>query len=277
MAELFQHKAAVTVDTIRVEDLDLAFRIDADLGKKPNKAEVSLFNLAPSHRDELEQLEEAVVVVEAGYESGVTRIFRGDMREAKSTRQGADIVTKIEAADGEQRHRAARTNRSFGRDTRVGDVLSAIASDLGVDPGNGRSVAEAAIETGRKLFTGGTVVSGKAVDELTRVTDSAGLEWSIQGRRLQFLERGKALKGTAVRLTPDTGLLGSPELSSKGVLRARMLIIPDVFPGRRIQIESEHVDGIFRVEKCSYIGDTSADSWDIEVEAKAEQAGRAAA
>jgi hypothetical protein len=47
-----------------------------------------------------------------------------------------------------------------------------------------------------------------------------------------------------------------------------MLMVPDVWPGRRVRIESEEIDGTFQVSKASYSGDTRGDSWNIEIEAE---------
>ena len=121
------------------------------------------------------------------------------------------------------------------------------------------------------MLTQGLTVDGPATDELERITSSLGLEWSIQDEKLQLLALGKSLRGKGVRLAPETGLLGAPSIDKKGVVTAECLMIPDVFPGRRIQIEGENLRVIIRADRCHYTGDTFGDDWTIEVSGKEER------
>ena len=196
-------------------------------------------------------------------------IFDGDLRKAHSRREGPDVVTEVEAADGERAYRTARVNRSFGAGTSLGSVIQSIGRSLGVGVGNLAELAtQAGFEGLGQLFSEGTVTSGPAREEFSGLLDSAGIEWSIQDNTLQLLPRGQALAGTAVVLSSDTGLVESPSVDSEGVATAKMLMIPDVFPGRKVQIESEFVRGLYRVTKAKFIGSTFGTEWFIEIEGK---------
>jgi hypothetical protein len=110
------------------------------------------------------------------------------------------------------------------------------------------------------------VLNGQAADILDRMARSSGYEWSVQDGQLQFLEVGKALQRTAVSLTPDTGLLGSPEVGEKGVVTARSWLQPSIIPGRKVHIRSRQVNGFFRVLKLLHRGDTRGSEWYTEIE-----------
>ena len=105
---------------------------------------------------------------------------------------------------------------------------------------------------------------------MTGLAQSAGLEWSIQNGNLQLLGRGAALAAKAIVLRADTGLIGVPSIDSEGVVRARSLIVPDLFPGRKVEILSQAVRGFFAIEKATYTGDTTAGAqeWYVDIEAK---------
>ena len=270
MGRLLQRTASVTVDTLRVTELDIAFRVERDLKPEPNTAEIDIYNLAPANRKRLQGLGDAVVVLEVGYESGVSTIFRGDLKSAVTRRDGADLVTQVRAGDGARARQTARVNRSFAPGTPVEAVLREITGAMGVDTGDVGDILRAVVAGGRRILEGGFSASGNAAGELTRVTRSAGLEWSVQDGRLQLLSQGRALQGKAIRLSPDTGLIDAPEIDDKGQLRARTLIIPDLSPGKRVQVDSEFVTGVYRVEKTRHVGETSGEEWTIEIEAKAE-------
>lgn len=275
MPELFRRVAAVTVGTLRFTNLDFAFTVTKDLSREPNIAEVQVYNLSESSRRQVEQTEDQQVRIEAGYSSqgGSSVIFQGTLRKASSQRIGADVITKIEAGDGERSMRRARINRSFGSGTSLRTVVEAVGESMGVGAGNLAEVAQGVGFEGLGLvFSEGTVVSGDARREMNGLLESAGVEWSVQDGNLQLLNRGETLTSTAVVLRADTGLVESPSIDSEGVMRARALLIPGVFPGRRVEVLSEFVRGFYRVEKAVYSGDTSATEWYVEIEARVPRA-----
>jgi hypothetical protein len=103
---------------------------------------------------------------------------------------------------------------------------------------------------------------------MTRVAQSLGFEWSIQEGALQLLQNAEPLAATATLLTPSTGLVGTPSIDVGGILTAQALMIPDIFPGRLIVLESERLTGNYRVETCNYSGNTAGPDWYIDIEAK---------
>jgi hypothetical protein len=267
---LFQRQIAVTVDTVRVTDLDMSFNVTRSLSREPNTAELNIWNLRESTRQTIQSKSRVRVKIEAGYaEQQLTSIFDGFVEDVHTLRDGPDNVTTIRTSDGGRKQRRARTNRSFGRGARVERVLRRLARDLDVGQGNiNEAVANGSFEGLGREWANGTVVSGNAAEELSRILTSAGFDWSIQDGNLQILARQAAVQGTAVLLTPDTGLVETPTVDPDGIVTAKMLLIPDVFPGRKLNIISREFDGIFRAKKCEYIGDTAGNEWFIEVEAE---------
>jgi len=80
-----------------------------------------------------------------------------------------------------------------------------------------------------------------------------------------------------VLLTPDTGLIGSPERSDdieetqsgerkRLGWRVKSLLNPQIRPGDRLQIKSAEVDGVFRAENVNHFGDTEGGDWYTEAE-----------
>jgi hypothetical protein len=270
---LFGRRVAVTVgigggQALRVTGLDVAFRVSKTLAREPNTAEVQLWNLAPSTRQRFEAVKRQRIRIEAGYGDGLGVIFEGDLRKGASHRDGPAVVTTLEAADGERAYRGARVNRSFGPDTSLRSVIESVARSLGLGLGNLDEVSDADFEGLGQSYAEGTVVSGPARDELDGLLRSAGIEWLIQDGVLQLLVRDRALRATAVRLTPGTGLVESPSLDSENVLRARALLQPGIYPGRKVVVESEFITGTYRVQRAEYLGDTRGGDWIVEIEGK---------
>lgn len=283
MGVLFNRVVRVTVDTISIESgsLRVGFGVTKNLKEEPNKANVKIFNLSPSHRNQLEQKPDGVAVsIEAGYQPDpnaapdLSRIFLGTLRTSITVREGPDLVTGLESADGEKQVQTSRVAKSFARGTTTDAVFRELAKGIGVGDGN----LEAALKTIKakfsgagNVFPGGTVIYGSAAREMTRICASLDLEWSIQDGKLQILERGKTTLSKALVLSKDTGMLDSPTVDNKGVLTVKTLMIPDVFPGRIVVLNSQRLQGQYRIEETSHAGDSSqteAGEFSITIKAK---------
>jgi hypothetical protein len=133
------------------------------------------------------------------------------------------------------------------------------------------------------------VLSGNVASQLTRVVDSIGLTWSIQSGALQLLEKGKPLDLSAIKLTPKTGLIGSPEASidssvslgspqqfavgakkkvakppqpkDPSILRLRTLLIPGMIPGRKIELDSATFKGTYMLMETEAVGQSWSNDW----------------
>lgn len=266
MGQLFRRVIDVTVGTIALKSLDCQFQITKTLKPEPNTCELRIFNLNPTNRQALESAATVPVRVDAGYLDQVSTIFLGDLRQALTMKDGPDWVTTLTTGDGEKAVRTSRVNISVSKKTTADAVLKQIATALGVLPGN---LNEAAAKLrANQIFTQGTVISGNAAREMTAICKSLGLTWSVQDGKLQILELKKALDGEAILLSAATGLVDSPSVDNDGVLSATMLLTPDVFPGRKLVLDSLRLKGQYRIESCRYTGDTQSADWYINVEAK---------
>lgn len=266
--KLFKRKVRVVVSTIEITDLDMTFHVKKTLKPEPNTAEVTIFNLNPDHRSALEQLKVATVLIEAGYQDGTSTLFLGDLRTGVSTREGPDYVTKLSSGDGEKKIKKARAKVTMKKGVATpAKVLEAVAKSLGVGAGNLKQ-ALGQLSGITNHFSEGVVITGSSFREMNAICKSLGLIWSVQNGKLQILSARKALEGAAILLNKDTGLIGSPTVDNDGVATATMLLAPDVFPGRKLVLDSQRLKGQYRIESCDYSGDTHGQDWYIKLEAK---------
>jgi hypothetical protein len=276
VTDLFDRAAIVTVGTIQIDatspfaGLDVQFEVEKSDKREPNTAQIKIFNLNEDHQKELEELDGVPAKLEAGYRDNISTIFSGVLREASSIREGADDVTTISSGDGERNHRQARVNRSFAPGTPVRNVIRFVAQRTGVGLGNlEEQLTGIRLEDAGDVFKNGVTVSGNAFRELAILLKSTDRDFSVQDGVLQILRRNQALTGTAILLNANTGLIDSPSISSDGVVRARTLMIPDVFPGRKAQFDSRFVTGLHRIVRTKHLGDRAGNDWYIDIEAKA--------
>ncbi len=270
MTELFGRSIEASVDTIKLTGHRIKFKIVKTLKKEPNQAEVVIWNMNEQQRQQLTSKKQPEIRIAAGYGKDLTQLFVGTgiyVRHEIDTK--GNILTTVSTTDGGEKYQTARVNLSFGPRTKIDVVLKAIVEKMGLKTGNTSKVA-AELARGLKadIFLEGAVVSGSCATELSHLCRSAGLEWSIQDGALQFLELNKALDVFAIRLAPDTGLIGTPTVDNKGVLTAQCLLVKDLLPGRQVEIDSRFVKGRFRLETCKYSGDTEADEWYADIEGK---------
>lgn len=282
-AHLFKRAAVVTVGNIRIPcggdtNLDVTFEVEKTLTPAPNTAKVQIFNLTKHHRDQIAGAASTKLggnnkgvqlIIEAGYVGQTFRIFSAEtVRSLFSSREGPDVITTIETGDGEKLWRDSRIQKSYAPGTSVEAVIIDVAQAMGAGPGNLLAkVRRAALKGWGEVFTGGTAVSGRVAVELTRLTQGCGLTWSIQDGSLQLLETAGALDTTAIVLSSKSGLIESPSIDQKGTLQAKTLMIPDLFPGRKVKLEAENITGVFRVKRAKYIGQTDGADWGVDIEA----------
>jgi len=272
---LFKRAAKLIVDTIELvidpeaatKHLDIEFAVERSLKPEPNTAEIKVWNLNPDNRSALEEAKQVPVVLEAGYKDQTALIFSGTARTIFSVREGADIATVLQSGDAEKEYQTSRISLSVGKATPNLSVMQQIVKKIGVGEGN-LSTFSAQLAAAPLVLPAGGVLSGSASQIMTRIAQSLGFEWSIQEGAIQLLQVSEPLTTTAVLLTPNTGLVGTPSVDSDGLLTAQTLLIPELFPGRLVELESERLSGSYRVEKCAYGGTTYGDDWYIDFEAK---------
>jgi len=274
--ELYDRLASVTIDTLQLTEHDVTFSIEKTLEPEPNQCEVAVYNLNEDHRANLEELEPKAtdkrgipVRIEAGYRDGTSLIWLGDLRNVDTLRDGADWVTVLRSGDGEKSYKGGAVNVSYGPKTPIDTALRAMVRELGIGEGNvGKVVAGLKASGAGSLFADGAVISGPVARRLNDFAESADLEWSIQDGTLQFIDRGKTLDGQAVHLSDSSGMIGSPTVDNEGVLKVRMLMIPDVRPGTLLVVDADRIKGNYRVEKARWIGSNFGGEWYIDVEAE---------
>ncbi len=274
---LAKRHVALQVDTIAVSpELRIKFKSVKSYKPDVNTCEVSIFNLTAAQRAQLSKVKSPLLKLAAGYgdgSEGLTQLFYGHAIHVRHEIVGADIISTVSTTDGGKAKQTARVNISFDRNTKTDTVLRRIAEATGLGLGNVNKIAaEIARSVKTDIYTEGTVISGSACAELGHLLRSCGYDWSIQDEAIQIRKAGAAAEGFAVKLTPETGLIGSPSISSKGVCSGTCLLFKagsglDLVPGRLINVSSEFVNGQFILAKTTAGGDNYADEWFCDFEA----------
>ena len=286
--------------------LHFEFDIAKDLTPEPNRCSVSIYNLSENVRNALDALNvydpkrprgqkkpgprnrdaEALnkgkrsagsyrapktgrirVEITAGYrDTGTSLIFRGDMRRAISKfEQDGSWCTRIEGEDGGRTTVASRINESFGPGTSHLTVVRALADALGLGYGNLAEVA--GLLNGS--YPRGTVCTGPAAQELAGVLRRAKIGYTIKDGQLNFLPFGPPKTLPAVLLSPESGLIGSPQRQSDGLVQVTSLLNPQLALGSYVALDSKVLHGEYFVQRVKYRGSNYGDDWYAVLELRA--------
>ena len=289
MSELFRRAFKLAIGSIVIDGtavdyfpLDIAFTVAKSVKKEPNTIELQVFNLSADHRSEIESSRDVAVDLHAGYAGNMELIFSGDLRVSSTRkvskskksktklatkREALETITEISADDGGRAYRDARIAASYPPGVTVSALISACISAMSIGSGNLRDYATSSTITGiGATYPTGTVLYGKARDELDRIIRSAGLRWSIQNGNLQILSGNNPIQETAVLLNYETGLIGSPEKASDGTITARSLLIPELMPGRKVVLESKTGRDQCIIKRVVFSGDSAGNDWYASLE-----------
>lgn len=279
---------------VLIRDLRFSFNIEKTSSETLNESTLSIYNLNKETR-KLIEVPNNQVTLRAGYadDIGLINIFTGITRRTLTTREGSDWVTNIELDDGLLAYRDSKFSASFAADTKAINVLTFIANKFNLP------VYPIPTDLTNKTYPTGFSFVGRTREAMAKVCDYIGADWSIQDQHIQIIKKGSSLKRTGLLISQDSGLIGSPSLesktmsekaaskkgitaNSKGVIKRnkeqsdtsevkqrlevlgykiKSLMQPTLQCGQVVKLKSEGVDGFFRVESFTHVGDTYGGEW----------------
>jgi hypothetical protein len=196
---------------LSIKDLRVQFEVEKTVESAPNEAKIKIFNLTPEHEAQIkEEFDE--VILNAGYKDNIGMIFRGNIQHVYRYRNKTDTITEIVASDGDKDYRLATINTTFAAGSTNLDIIdAAIDSFQGVGDTNRGTIAVPG-----KVYLRGKVVTSNSRAALDNVSKECGVNWSIQNGELDMIGVDDFLPDVVV-INKETGMLGSPTVTDKGV------------------------------------------------------------
>lgn len=265
MSDLFLRRAVLKVGPRgkpgkEFDGLKIQFEVEKNSESFANPGKITIFNLNKDSRGALER-KDLVCFLSVGYGEAIGQIFQGDITKVKSEHNGIDWTTQIEAGDGQ----FAIEQTTFDKSYQAGVTMQTMLNDvIGSFTGNGLSVG--AVEgVKQESFNSGVTLSGSAKEILDDLTKKQGLEWSIQDGTIQILSPTDKTKEVAILCSKESGLIGRPAKREQG-LELKMLINPEFRPGRALLVESKEFNGIYRIRKVVFSGDSHEGEFVAKIE-----------
>lgn len=263
---LFRRKWRVQIDQLVVEELRVEFKIVKDIKKDPNTCHVKVYNLSRETRAKLDVGDTDVLILEAGYQDIIETVFIGDVHRTESYKEDTEWVTEFHLGDGIKAARSKNISKSINNGD-AQQALRELLNALGKGTGNLDQAISTLTATGTlKVGAPKYVFSGNVAAQIDKVSKDLGLSFSMQDGKPNFVQQGTLIDHDVVLLTPDTGLIGSPELTKKGQLKVTAVIQQKLIPGKAVMIKSQQVDGVFQIQKAEFEGDTHGDKWQVELQ-----------
>jgi hypothetical protein len=235
---------------IEVEGLRMSFDVTKDDTSEPNEATVSIYNLNRQNRYNLLKRGE-YMELEAGYGDDTGIIYKGAVRYAIEEKNENDYVTKLYFGTADS---ACLTiiNQCYEAGSSDSQAIKDCAAKMGVMIGH--------IPTSSTQYKRGRTVTGFAKNIMDNMARNADGKWSVQDDQLQVLASKKTLPNLAWHISTETGLIGSPEVTSEG-MRIKCLLNRHIVVGGVVSVDSQQYKLNIKVNKITHQGDTHGSDW----------------
>lgn len=254
MTQLDPRVIRVTIEvdgqTRTYTDLGIRARGSKSAGVVRNEAEVTLFNLNRDTRNSIltdtspfnRSRKRRRLIVEAGRErDGVFRIFEGEVLSA-SPSQPPDIALTIKAQTG-----GFQAGQIIARSGSAIEPLSSIARRVAEDLGVALTFEATDKQVANYAFTGAAL---RQVDALA----ACGVNAYLDDETLVVKNRNEPLRNSVRVLNKDSGMVGIPEVTERGV-KVTCLLDRHLILGGVVELDSElnpSVNGQYTINKLDF-------------------------
>ena len=269
----FKRYINLKVGGLSIDNLHMSFDISKDNGKSQNTLNMSVINLSSNSANKLTQ-KYTPIELDCGYTNSHGILFSGFIREISRTRVGADIVTEIEAGDGDSAYHKAYTNKTHGSGTSLKSMIRHLVNSMDdVVIGDLSSIDDVILP---RPFS----AIGQTVDSLDLLATRFGFEWSIQDGVLNCVSYSSYTNSKTI-LSASSGLLGLPSIERDNKVSIKCLINHNLKINSLIEITGinkslklQHTatsdnhsvaTGLYRIDEISHYGSNYENSFYSEI------------
>ena len=245
--------------------LTIKFHIKRNVNSSTNTATITVLNLGEDTRrkvflDNYKTMYYKRVELRAGYSLGketLPLIFKGNIQNAFSQRNGVDYETTINALDGGFAYVNGHSSKQFAKGTTDKQMLRALISDLSSkDPNKGCHIEIGKIGDFKFPLTRGNTLDGQTVAYLNDISEG---HFFIDLETAHCLLDDEGFEGNIKVIDSNCGLLGSP-LRQEAFLTFEMIFEPRLQIGQFVEINSKTekiYNGTYKVVGIEHTGTIS--------------------
>ena len=245
---------------VEITNLRMRFTIRKSDSENKNTCEISVWNISPETYALLQE-PDVVCILRAGYEDegGARPLFYGGVNYITVDRSKPDWEYRIYCHDGYRKAEDREIRLSFSGGTSRQAIVDQIIKAYNLAIGKSERVPG--------KVDGGFTYSGHADGALNKILDGTGLKARVHNELIYILKPGTYI--TEFKLTPQTGLIGHPEMVKQEdqiYWRLRSVLYTDIIPDMELQVESRELTGFYKVKTVEYTGDTHGDDFSCAIE-----------
>lgn len=199
-----------------------------------NVCQIRIYNLSLLNRNQIRVNQSDYgsrrgIILSAGYGKNIPRIFKGNISQAWSVREGQNYITQIECFDGGFAFNNGYTNTSFPSSTANESVIENLGESL---PG----VTMGVIGKYPGSLKRGATYSGPTMNILGEITGGGAF---IDDEKFNALGTNEYIANGAPTfvISSASGLLGTPVLEQT-IVRFDMIFEPQLNVGHKIELNS---------------------------------------
>ena len=248
-----------------IEDLFIKFRIKKQSTNTPADGEIEIYNLNEMNETRIRERGKKVVL-EAGYEETLEKIFDGDVRRVSRERAELDRITVVHVGGNQTRLTHSTFIRTYQGPVSVRDIVKDGVENLGFTLGPVELIPADAIENDFRY-------SGSTRNMLTQRLRPLGVEWFEEDGVVRFttIKKSGDDRPQGVIISETTGMIGTPTVTDDGVrvstmLDARLKLDTKI----RIETTAPEIDSgdIYKVIEVIHSGDNRGGEYSTTIEAR---------
>lgn len=244
-------------ESIEITNLRIAFSVEKTLTSEPNPAVIRVWNLNGSNRNLItSKIYNRLSLSVAYREDELRMIYKGDITDVVTLRDGTDFITEMTCGDGHSAYTTANVNKTLKGGASDKDIMSEASKAMGVDSGVISLPKD-------KILPRGKVITGNARDVMHKIGRNNGADWSIQDGQMTVLPKDKVVSDNeGFVVSEETGMIGSPEKTDDG-LQVTMLCKAALRIGGLVRIYSiiPEYCGDYKITELEHAGDFMGDDW----------------
>jgi len=239
-------------------ELRVQFQITKSIRGGLNSCALRVYNLNEDKRMKIvknkqNNLKMIKFLFKAGYKNNIGLLFKGNVWNAYSIKQGADFITIINSLDGGYDMINSFTSKTING----GNYIEHILADM-------PNTQKGALTNLKKLFRPKVLVgnSHKLIEENMGIDET----FFIENEKLYVMKDNEVIGDLISLVSPETGLIQTPVIDNQQVT-FKTLLNPSIKIGHRIQLESsaKWLNGVYKVITIKYTGDNYGNDWTQEV------------
>ena len=259
-----------------LKDNQIVFKIGKNNSSTANHSTITVMNAPKEMLGQLKQAQgqRSIIAFKAGFESDQTlpEIFKGVVENVQEQDDGVTHRLKLTLSDGGSNIREFSTKRTYPKGTSVDTIVRDLIGDSGLAAGP--------IFQLNKEIQSPKSFSGSSHKALTTIADTFGLNYSIQDGIATLVPSNAGTSVQVIEINAENGMVGSPSVggqsanlakdgtSSKVGVKVKVLLDGNIRPENFVDIKSEGVNGVYKVESVQHMGDYEGGTWFSEVTCK---------